>query len=128
MDLQGRLSATEHDHEHKSAWSIAEVLGDIETRIREIVRSEIAVATMEVSETAMRARPAGRLLAGGALLAAFAAGFFLLTIMFAIAMVLPLWLAGLAVAALSLILGLSALTAGRKRLKTVVRRLPRLDA
>lgn len=121
MDQQGRFSATDQ-HEYRGAWSITDVLGDIETRIKEIVRSEIAVASMEFAEAAKRARPAARMLALGAVLMAFAVGFFLLTAMFAVAIVLPLWLAGLVTALASLIIALSALSVGRKRLKETVRK------
>jgi hypothetical protein len=125
VDQQGRYSATV-PHNDEGAWRVADVLGDIGSHIREIVRAEIASALKGFSETAKRARPAAMLLAVGALLAAFALGFFLLTVMFALAILLPLWLAALAIAVVSLAVGYSALSRGRRRLQAL--RLPAIQS
>lgn len=114
MDQQGRTSAIDQ-HERTAA----DVLKDIGSNLQQIVRSEIVLARMELSETAQQARSAGVMLGGGGVLAVLALAFLLLAGMFALAIVLSLWLSALIVSILSLIAALTALSRGRQRLKAI---------
>jgi len=114
VDQQGRTSAIDQ-HERTAA----DVLKDIGSNLQQIVRSEIVLARMELSETAQQARSAGVMLGGGGVLAVLALAFLLLAGMFALAIVLSLWLSALIVSILSLIAALTALSRGRQRLKAI---------
>ena len=99
--------------------SISEVLQDIVGNIQEIVRSEVRLAKTEIRDEANRAKPAGLLIAVGALAAVFAVLFLLLTIVHALSLVMPAWAASLIVAVgLSIIAG-ATLSAGRRRYKQI---------
>lgn len=118
MDKQGRDSATvEHDREYTR--TTADVIKDIGAHFQQIVRSEIALARMELSEAGQRARSAAVILGGAGLLGIFALGFLLLAGMFALAIVLPLWLAALVISILSVLGASAAYASGRRRLKRI---------
>ena len=97
-----------------SVRSVSDVLQDIIGNVQEIVRSEVRLAKTELREEASKAKPAGRLLVVGALAAAFAILFLLLSIVYALSMIIPSWAAALVVAmSLALVAG-GTLSAGRK--------------
>ena len=110
-----RTSTAEETGEH----SIAGILKDIGSSLQQIVRLEINLAKIEVSEAARRARGSSIVLAGGALLAVFALGFVLLAIMFALEFVVAAWLAALIVGVVLLIGGSIGLAAGVRGLKAI---------
>jgi len=99
--------------------AISEVLQDIIRNIQDIVRSEVRLAKTEVREEAFKAKSAGLLLGAGALTAIFATGFLLLTIVYALATVMPPWAAALAVAAITGLIAAGLLSAGRSNLKQI---------
>ncbi len=99
--------------------SIAEVLQDILRNLQEIIRSEVRLAKTEVREEAVKAKSAGALLGGGAVCGLFATFFLLLTIVYALALVLPYWAAALIVAVVLAIIAAIVLSAGVKQFKRV---------
>ncbi len=95
--------------------SFAEILRDAMCNLQEIVRSEVRLARTEFMDEAARAKSSVVFLIAGAVIALFAALFLLLTIVFALALVMPLWAATL-IAGTTLALAASlTLTAGVKR-------------
>jgi len=81
--------------EPQKSW--AEILQDIASHIAEIIRSELRLLKFELRDTTARAAiPAATLVAGLAF-GIYALGFLLLTIAFALWIVLPGWLATLIV-------------------------------
>ncbi|HLG99389.1 MAG TPA: phage holin family protein [Bryobacteraceae bacterium] len=117
MDNRGRTSATVDIGSNER--SIGDVLKDIGNSIQQIVRSEIKLARMEMTDSARGARSAAIAFGSGGVLGLYAVGFLLLTIMFALEIALPNWLAALIVGVLSLIGAAVGISAGRARLKTV---------
>ncbi len=99
--------------------SIADVLQDIVANVQEIVRAEVRLAKTEVKEEASKAGRAAGMLAGGAVAGIYAVGLLLLTILFALARVMPLWLAALILFALLGIATAILLSAGKKRFQRV---------
>ncbi len=99
--------------------SISDVLQDIVGNIQEIVRSEVRLAKTEIREEATKAKSAGLLIAIFAVAALFAAFFLLLTIVYALSIVIPNWAAALLVSIVLAIVGGVALSAGLKRFKQV---------
>lgn len=85
--------------------SLGAVLSDVMSNLQEIVRSEVRLAKTELLDGVVQAKSSLTFLAAGAVSTLFAALFLLLTIAFALALVLPIWAAmlipgiGLAVAA-----------------------------
>jgi uncharacterized membrane protein YqjE len=97
----------------------AELLRDVVANVQEIVRSEVRLAKAELSEETQKTiRAVGFLLAGG-LLGLYALGFLLLSAVYALAVVLPDWLAPLLVALLVAVIAGALLMIGRNRLKNV---------
>src|SRR5579872_4423186 len=99
--------------------SIARVIEDIAGGVQEIIRSEIRLAKIEIEEEATKASRAGSALGAGAVLGLYALGFFLMTIMFALALAMSLWIAALIVAVVTGIASAALISAGRERLKRV---------
>lgn len=96
--------------------SIRSVVRDIGADIDRIVRAELRFAISEFRVELQTAGDASRMLIAGVICAMLAATFFLLGIMFALGLVMPLWLSALLIA---LLVGTAAallLTAGRARL------------
>ena len=77
--------------------SIGAVVRDISGNLERIVRGELRFAIAELHVRMQEAGSAAMLLAAGALCAMLAAAFLLLGVMFALAIVMPLWLAALVV-------------------------------
>lgn len=99
--------------------SVPEVLQDIVGNIQEIIRSEFSLAKVEIKQEAVRAKgPAIMWLFGGAL-GLYALGFLLLTAVFGMATVMPIWLAALIVGAVLTVVSIALLSAAAKRLKQV---------
>lgn len=99
--------------------STAEIIQDIINQIGEIVRSEIALARMEIREKAIRAGKAGGLLAGGLAVLAVSGLLVVVTCVAALALVMPVWLASLIMAVILLAAGGFMAIVGRQRLKEV---------
>lgn len=103
--------------------SMPEVLQDIVGNFQEIIRSEFSLAKIEIKQEAAQAKgPAIMWLVGGAL-GLYALGFLLLTAVFAMATVMPIWLAALIVGAVLTVVSIALLSAAGKRLKQI-RKVP----
>ncbi len=97
--------------------SLLDILQDIAGNFQRIVRSEVRLAKAEVQEETARTAKSAALLVAGALLGLFAAGFFLLSGLFALENAVAPWLAALIEAAA---VGLTAgilLRLGMKRIR-----------
>lgn len=99
--------------------SMAEVVQDIIGNIQEIIRSEFRLAKAETRREVSKAAKSSVILGAGLVLAAYAAGFLLLTILYALETTLAPWLAALIVAVGAMIVAMVAVSAGRKRMKQV---------
>lgn len=77
---------------------ISTLLKDIVGNVQDIVRAEVRLARTEAVERLGKARSAGMLCVVGAVLAVFSIGFVLLTIVYALKLVIPEWAASLVVA------------------------------
>ena len=97
--------------------SVSNVLQDIIGNVQEIVRLEVRLANTEIREEVNRAKPAGLLLAIGALTAVFAFLSLMLTMVYALSIVVPDWAAALIVALSMALVAGATLSAGRKRIK-----------
>jgi uncharacterized membrane protein YqjE len=99
--------------------TFADIFQEIIGNVQDIVRSEVRLAKTEIKEEANQAARASGVLVGGVALGLYAAGFFFLTIVYALSIVLPAWLAALLV---TVFLGFAAaimVTSGLKRLRQV---------
>jgi uncharacterized membrane protein YqjE len=99
--------------------SVPEVLHDIVSNIQEIGRSEFRLAKSEIKEQVSKAAKPAATLAMGIVLAMYAFGFMLLTIVYVLATVVSAWLAALLVTAVVAVVALVLVTAGKDRLKRV---------
>lgn len=99
--------------------SMAEVVQDIIGNVQEIIRSEFRLAKAETREEISKAAKSSVVLGAGLLLAVYAVGFLLLTIMYALETTLAPWLAALIVAVGVMIVAMVAVRVGRRRMKQV---------
>jgi uncharacterized membrane protein YqjE len=99
--------------------SIADVLQDIIRDVQEIVRSEMRLAKTELREEAAKAKTAAGLLAAAAVTALFAVFFVLLTVVDALALVMPRWAAALIVGVGLAVIATVMVMAGLTRLKQI---------
>lgn len=99
--------------------SIGDILRDIAGSLQSIIRSELRLAKIEMTDSARRARSSAISFSIGGFLGLYAVGFLLLAAMFALEVVLPAWLAALIIGALLAIGAGAGLSAGRARWKTV---------
>lgn len=99
--------------------SITDVFEDIVANVQTIIRSEFRLARTEITEEITKAKEASGILAGGALSALFAIWLLLLTIFFALSIVLPLWAAALILFVVTAVVSAVLLLVGKKKFKTV---------
>ena len=99
--------------------SIPDVLQDIVANVQTIIRSEVRLARTEVTEELTKGGRASGMLAGGAISALFTIWLLLLTILFALATVMPFWAAALLLFVIMAVVTAVLLSSGKKRLKTV---------
>lgn len=99
--------------------SISMVLQDIIGNVQEIVRSEVHLAKTEMGAEARKAAMASVTLAVGIIVGLYAAGFLFLTIVRALELLLPPWLAALFVAVLLAAVASLMVSAGLKRFQKV---------
>jgi len=99
--------------------SLADVLHDIVANVQDIVRSELRLASVEIRQELAKAARAGKVAAAGGMLAIFALAFLLLAAVYGLALVMPPWLAALAVGIVLAIAGSILISAGSKRLKLI---------
>ncbi len=99
--------------------SIADVLQDILANVQGIIRAEVRLAKTEVTEEATKAGRAAGMLAGGAVVALFTVWLLLLTLLFALGTVVPMWAAALILFVITGVIAAVLLAAGKKRFQTV---------
>jgi uncharacterized membrane protein YqjE len=99
--------------------SLSDVFQDIVRNVQEIVRSEVRLAKTELREEAIKARAPTLLLGAGAVTAILALLFLLLTIVYALALVMPNWEAALIVGGVLAVVASLMLAAGRRRFKHI---------
>jgi uncharacterized membrane protein YqjE len=114
-EAAGKLGA--YFYGAKNERSISDVLRDIATNIQEIVRSEIRLARVELTEEGQKFATAARALAIGGVVALYGIGFVLLAALFALELVSPSWAAAIILGAVLLIGAWIAVSAGLSRLK-----------
>lgn len=99
--------------------TFADIFEEIIANVQDIVRSEVRLAKTEIKEEASQAARASGVLVGGVALGLYAAGFFFLTIVYALSIVLPAWLAALLVTVLLGFVAGLIVASGLKRLRQV---------
>jgi uncharacterized membrane protein YqjE len=99
--------------------SIPDVLQDIIRNVQEIVRSEVRLAKTEIREELDKARSSTLLLGAGAATAMFAVLFLLLTVVYALALVMPEWAAAMLVGAALAAVAIVLFAVGLKRFKQI---------
>ena len=80
---------------HPAEGSTGDIVRSIIGDIQEIIHSEVRLAKAELTETARKAGKAGGLLGGAAICGLFATACFVATVVAALALVMPVWLAAL---------------------------------
>jgi len=99
--------------------SLADVLHDILTNVRDIIRSEVRLARAEMGDQFNKARGAMVLLASGAV-SGMAAGALLLTAcVLALSQIVPAWLAAVIVGVVCGIAAAALIAAGRSKMQKV---------
>lgn len=96
--------------------SMADVVKDIIANVQEMIRSEVRLAKAEVREETTKTLAGAKLLAIGAVLALFAAGFLLTSIAQLLATFMPAWIGTLLVALALGIPGAVLLMSGSSKL------------
>jgi uncharacterized membrane protein YqjE len=99
--------------------SIADVLQDILTKVQAIIRSEVRLAKTEVTEEVTKAGRAAGVMAAGVVTGLFTVWLLLLTSLFALATVIPMWGAALLLFVMMAVGTAVLLAVGKKRFKTV---------
>ena len=99
--------------------SLSDVLQDAIRNVQEIVRSEVRLAKTEIREEAAKTKSLAVLLGAGAVTAFFAILFLLLMIVYALALVMPIWTAALIVGAALAVVASVMLTAAIRRFKQI---------
>jgi uncharacterized membrane protein YqjE len=94
---------------------IQEIIGDVQ----EIIRSEIRLAKTELKEEGGKAGKAGGLFAAGGVLAFFGLGLLEAMCVVLLAMLMPLWIAFLVMAVISLVTAGILFFAGKDRWRSV---------
>lgn len=99
--------------------SITDVLQNIIGDIQDIVRSEVRLAKSELTAELDKLKAAAPLLATGGVIALLALIFLVWTILYVLAIVLPMWAAALTVTVLLALVGSITLATGLKLLRRV---------
>ena len=99
--------------------SITDVLQNIIGDIQDIVRSEVRLAKSELTAELDKVKSAAPLLIAGGIVALMALIFLVWTIIYALAIVLPMWAAALTVTVLLAVIGSVTLATGLKHLRHV---------
>ncbi len=80
--------------------SFSDIFQDVVRNVQDIVRSEVRLAKTEIREEVVKTKSSTVLLGTGGVTALFAVFFLLLTIVYALALVMPSWAATLIVGAI----------------------------
>jgi uncharacterized membrane protein YqjE len=97
--------------------SFSDVVQSIVDNIRSMIRSEIRLATAEFKEETAKAANATKILGAGVVLALYAGGLFLFTLVKALETAMAPWAAALVITILVAAIAAVAINAGRTRLK-----------
>ncbi len=98
---------------------VAEVLQDIVGNIQSILRSEIRMARVEVRERVAAATGSAKWLGAAVVTAVYAGLFALLSAMYGLALIMPLWLAGLVVTGAMVVISIGLVSTGIARVKAM---------
>jgi Flp pilus assembly protein TadB len=96
---------------------ISSILQDMLKNLSEIIRSEIQLAQAELRQEAREMARAGAYVAAAGVFGLFTLGFFLLSAVYALATMMPAWLAAILVAVLTGVVATVLLVMGQRRLK-----------
>lgn len=99
--------------------SLTEVLQDIVRNLQQIVRSEVELAKTEIRDEISKTKTSLALLAAGAVVGIFAFLFLLVTLVEALALVIPGWAAALIVGVVLAVIAAVLYSGGVKRFKQV---------
>jgi uncharacterized membrane protein YqjE len=99
--------------------SIAAVLSDIVGDVQQIIRAEVRLAKIEVSEDLTKAKRGVMFLVVAGVAFAMALGFLELALVYALATIWPAWAAGLTVAALNVVVGAVLASTGLGDMKRI---------
>jgi uncharacterized membrane protein YqjE len=119
ISQSGRQAVEETPQASTEDRPIKQILQDILTNMQEIIRNEVRLARTEIGEEMSKALRALAILGGGMFLAVYALGFLLLSAVYALAAVLPDWLAPLLVGLLVAVGAAILIMVGRNRLAEV---------
>lgn len=104
--------------------STAELVGDVTEQVKTLVRSEVALATAELKTKGTRLGVGAGMLGGAGVVALYGLGALIATVIIALALVMPAWLAALLVTVvLFAVAGVVALL-GRGKLKAATPPVP----
>lgn len=96
---------------------ISSILQDMLKNLSEIIRSEIQLAQAELRQQAREMARAGVYLAAAGVFGLLTLGFFLLSAVYALATIMPAWLASILVGVLTGVVATVLLALGQRRLK-----------
>jgi uncharacterized membrane protein YqjE len=109
--VEGRHAGT------SNATIVPEVLQDIVGNIEEIIRSEFRLAEAELSEKASNAAQSAKTLGLGLVLGFYGLGFLSLAAVYALAVIISIWLAALIVGAVLAVIASIFISSGATKLK-----------
>jgi len=98
---------------------VSQVLHDIVGNIQEIIRGEFHLAKAEMKAEGSKAAKGAVVIAAGAVLGLYSGGLLLLSMVYALSLVLTPWQSALAIALITGVLAAILVSAGRRRLKEV---------
>lgn len=115
-DATGQLGSYSYSGGERS---IGEILKEIVANTQDLIRTEIRLAKIELSEEGKKAIQASAMLVFGAVCGLLAFAFLCVTAMFALELVMPAWAAALVVGLILCILTAAGVFIGRGRLKAL---------
>jgi uncharacterized membrane protein YqjE len=99
--------------------SLSDVFQDIIRNVQEIVRSEIRLAKLEIGEEASKAAASSLMLGAGIVAGVFATLFLLWTLVYGLALYMPLWAAALIVGGALALIASVMVTTGIRQFKRI---------
>lgn len=99
--------------------SFVQLVQDILSNVRHILRSEVSLAKVELTEEVRKGGKASAVLLGGVVFALYALGFLLLAAVYALSLSMPLWSAALVTAGFAGLIATVAIIVGRQRIGRV---------
>ncbi len=104
---------------------MVEIIKDIANHIQEIVRGEIRLAGIEIREEASKGWTSVRLLIAGALLGFLGFAYLMLSMVYALTLILPAWAAAASVGALLAVVAAILVSSGMEKWKLMKSSLKR---